>query len=282
MVHNGIEYGLMQLISECYHLMKHGFHLSNRAIGYSFSEWNNGKLQSFLIEITAEIFHHKDTESKLDLIDVILDKAKQKGTGKWTSQNAMDLGMPTPTIDAAVTMRGLSSFKKDREILNEKYPKEKPTSSDDISLEDLEKSLLFAFIITYAQGLSQLQSASKTYSYELNLVRICAIWRGGCIIRAGLLEDFRKVFDKDPELDTILKDDSIVKMLSDLIPSTRKVLKYGIGTGIPLLAYSACLGYFDSYTTARLPSNLIQAQRDHFGSHTYERTDREGVFHTEW
>ncbi len=282
MVHNGIEYGLMQLISEIYDIMHRGMDVSNRALSYTFSEWNQGRLQSFLLEITSEILIKRDDETGRDLVEMILDKAKQKGTGKWTSQNAMDLGIAIPSIDAAVAMRELSSQKEDREELEKSYPKGKVKPDSDISVEELEKTLFFSFIITYSQGLSQLLSASKEYEYGLNLEKTAKIWRGGCIIRAALLEDIRVAYDKNPELPTLLFDESFRDKLNDSSQAVRKVLQFSIDRGIPTMSLSACLNYFDSYTTGRLPLNLIQAQRDHFGSHTYERIDKEGIFHTEW
>jgi 6-phosphogluconate dehydrogenase len=282
MVHNGIEYGLMQIISEFYQLLADGFGLSNRALGYAFSEWNEGRLQSFLMEITAEIFKKKDVDGKKDLIDMILDKAKQKGTGKWTSQNAMDLGMPIPVIDAAVTMRGISSFKSARVEIARIFAEKQKGRQDSVSMEDIEKAFYFSFIITYSQGLSQLKEASDTYGYGLDLKTIARIWRGGCIIRAALLEDIMQAFEKDSGLSSLMLDSDFVQLLKDTAPSARKVLVYAIESEIPVMSLSAALAYFDAMKTDRLPSNLIQAQRDHFGSHTYERIDKEGIFHTEW
>jgi 6-phosphogluconate dehydrogenase len=280
MVHNGIEYGLMQLISEMYDLMKH-MGISNRALSYTFSEWNEGRLRSFLVEITGKIFGKKE-DAKHDLVDFILDKAKQKGTGKWTSQNAMDLGVAIPTIDSAVSMRAISSRKEQRLEAEKKYGKNKGEPNSDVALEDLEKALYFSFIITYAQGLTQLREASEEYRYNLDLEAISRIWRGGCIIRADLLEVFRKVFETEPGIPSILLDDEIVKIVKELVPSMQRVLEFALQNKIPTLSLSATLNYFFAFQTGRLPLNLIQAQRDYFGSHTYERTDKPGVFHTDW
>lgn len=285
MVHNGIEYGMMQLIAEAYDLLKKVGKLNNTAIQQSFAKWNEGRLKSFLIEITAEIFAQKDTETDGDLVDMILDKAKQKGTGKWTSQNAMDLGIPIPTIDAAVTMRGLSALKKEREKAAEKYPeaayKELHPYSPEV-VNEVEKALYFSFIITYAQGLSLLDDASREHDYGLNMETIARIWRGGCIIRADLLEDIRKVYRAKPDLTNMLLSDEFTEILNFTSTAVRSLLKKAIDAGVPTMAMSAALNYFDAYRSAHLPLNLVQAQRDFFGSHTYERLDREGVFHTEW
>lgn len=281
MVHNGIEYGLMQLIAEAYDLMKRGMGLSNQSIQETFTTWNNSRLKSFLIEITSEIFAEKDDLTDGDLIDAILDKGKQKGTGKWTSQNAMDLGIPIPTIDAAVSMREISALKSQRQAAEKLYePDLKENTS--LSTADVEEALYFSFIVTYAQGMQQLVYASDTYGYDLNLETIAKIWRGGCIIRAELLEKMRLAFDKNPKLESLLLDEDFAKELNPLISGVKKVVSNGLNNGIPLAAMSAGLNYFNAFRSGRLPMNLVQAQRDHFGSHTYERLDREGVFHTEW
>ena len=282
MIHNGIEYGLMQLIAEVYDIMHRGMGISNRALGYTFSEWNNGILKSFLIEITAEIFQKKDDQSKNHLVDVILDKAKQKGTGKWTSQNAMDLGVAVPSIDAAVSMRQLSALKDQRVKAENMYPTLDRSNQSNIAIEDIEQTLLFAFIITYAQGLSQLKTAAGEMNYGLDLAKICSIWRDGCIIRAGLLEDMMQAFDRNGDLESLLLDAKILDMLVKANAAVTKVLGFASSQQIPTLVLSACQNYFFAFKSGRLPLNLVQAQRDYFGSHTYERTDKEGIFHTEW
>ncbi|MEM6644566.1 MAG: NADP-dependent phosphogluconate dehydrogenase, partial [Bacteroidota bacterium] len=281
MVHNGIEYGLMQLISETYDVAKRGLSYSNEKLAALFSEWNEGRLQSFLVEITAEIFNKKDDETEAHLVDMILDKAKQKGTGKWTSQNAMDLGTAVPTIDAAVSMREISAVKKLRENADSIYRNAISVNAD-LTEGELENALLFAFVVTYAQGMTQLTVASKEYNYDLDLEIIAKIWRGGCIIRAALLEDIRKAYDKKGDLESLLLDDSFAAQLQDLQVDARKVAAFAITQGIPMMGLAASISYFDAFTTGRLPLNLIQAQRDHFGSHTYERVDKEGIFHTDW
>lgn len=281
MVHNGIEYGLMQLIAETYGVAKTGMGYSNEQLAALFQEWNQGDLQSFLVEITAEIFNKKDELTDQHLIDVILDKGKQKGTGKWTSQNAMDLGTPVPTIDSAVTMRAISAMKEDRLKAANLY--DATTIADNQpDASTLKNALRFAFIITYAQGMSQLAAADQEYGYGLDMETIAKIWRGGCIIRAVLLEDIRKAYDRNPSLSNLMLDEEFIKVLNALQTDVRAVCSFGINSGIPLAAYTSALSYFDSFKSGRLPLNLVQAQRDHFGSHTYERLDREGIFHTEW
>ena len=281
MVHNGIEYGLMQLISEIYDVAKKGIGYSNEKLAHLFDEWNRGELQSFLVEITAEIFKKKDELTGKDLVDMILDKAKQKGTGKWTSQNAMDLGIPIPTVDAAVTMRAISALKDQRVDADTVY--HTPSlGNDKPDAQTLEHALQFAYIVTYAQGMSQLAAASQEYNYGLNLETIAKIWRGGCIIRATLLEDIRKAFDKNPNLANLMLDDNFVRTLKTIEGDARIVVQFAVASGIPVAGLASAVSYFDSFRSGNLPLNLIQAQRDHFGSHTYERTDREGIFHTEW
>ena len=283
MVHNGIEYGLMQLTSEIYHILKYSGNLSNDRLHTLFARWNEGRLQSFLVEITAQIFTKEDPLGSGRLVDKILDKAKQKGTGKWTSQNAMDLGIPIPTIDIAVNMREISALKDLRVRASELYAKPDVAPASSESLEKLaEEALYFAFIITYAQGMHQLADASREYGYELDLGVIARIWRAGCIIRAALLEDITQAFRADNSLENLLLSPEFAAKIQDSVASARTLVSMSATSGIPLPALSNCLSYFDAFTSARLPLNLIQAQRDHFGSHTYERTDREGIFHTEW
>ncbi|MEM1135951.1 MAG: NADP-dependent phosphogluconate dehydrogenase [Bacteroidota bacterium] len=284
MIHNGIEYGLMQLIAEAYDLLKQIGGLSNEELHQTFTKWNEGKLKSFLIEITAAIFSKEDNETGRHLVDAILDKAKQKGTGKWTSQNAMDLGMPVPTIDAAVTMREISALKSDRITLDSIYDGVGMFPEVDKAefIQKVEHALYFAFIITYAQGMAVLKTASEEYSYGLNLEIIAKIWRGGCIIRAGLLENIRQAYDKNTDLINLISDSFIVAEIKAVQQDTREVIGLGIQAGIPTATLSAALTYFDALRAGRLPLNLVQAQRDFFGSHTYERTDMEGIFHTEW
>ena len=278
MIHNGIEYGIMQLISEVYNVLKNFLGKNNEEIYEIFKIWNNGILNSYLIEITRDVFLAKDEESGGYLIDIILDKAKQKGTGKWTSQSAMDFGVSIPTIDASVSMRIISSF-KDLRIKGKKIYGNNKIKSSTIDVEDLEKSLIFSFIISFSQGLSQLKIASEEKSYNLNYVDICKIWRGGCIIRAKLLEDFMQAFKLNPKLENLLFDENISLLIKNSINSSRKVSIYCIENNIPVHALLSSISYFDALKSSRLPMNLVQAQRDCFGEHTFERLDKPGNFH---
>ena len=281
MVHNGIEYGLMQLIAEIYDLAKYGLGYSNEQLSKIFYEFNNGRLKSYLMEITADIFSRKDEFTNDDLIDIISDKAKQKGTGKWISQNAMDIGVPIPVIDVAVSMRILSSFKSEREKAGSQYIKSQsgaPAFTD----KDLEAVLYFGFIITFAQGMHQLLEASEKYNYGLNLAEIAKIWRGGCIIRAALLEKIYQAFSGNSAVTHLLFDPFIVSEINPMLPSLNRVIAAAHNAGTPVAALSAGLNYFNAFRSSKLPLNLIQAQRDYFGGHTYERLDKEGVFHTKW
>lgn len=283
MVHNGIEYGLMQLTSEFYSLLKKGGGLTNNELHQVYKTWNEGVLQSFLVEISAKIFENKDPLGEGQLIDKILDKAKQKGTGKWTSQNAMDIGIPIPTIDIAVSMREISALKNERVLAAKKYKK----GSIDIGQKEqliakAENALFFSFIITYTQGMHQLKAASDEYGYELSLASIARIWRAGCIIRAALLEDIAETFEKDKNLTNLLLSPTFELKVKESVGAARELVIYAAENAIPMPGLFNSLSYFDAFTTEKLPLNLIQAQRDYFGSHTYERNDREGIFHTEW
>ncbi|MAJ51514.1 MAG: phosphogluconate dehydrogenase (NADP(+)-dependent, decarboxylating) [Flammeovirgaceae bacterium] len=282
MIHNGIEYAMMQLIGESYHIMKLGLQQDNAQLKQTYFDWNKGDLQSFLIEITSQIFDKSDELTSSDLIDQILDKAKQKGTGKWTSQNAMNLGIAIPTIDAAVSMRQISSMKDARMKASVKYLQVTQDSLSQVSVEEVRDALYFAFIMSYVQGMDQLSRASKEYQYDLNLELIAKIWRGGCIIRARFLEAVRLAYKKDSSLESLLLSPVIVERVNAVVDNTRKVVQYTVAKGIPTLALSNSLNYFDAFKSAHLPLNLIQAQRDFFGSHTYERNDRQDVFHSDW
>ncbi|MBC2839450.1 NADP-dependent phosphogluconate dehydrogenase [Robiginitalea sp. SC105] len=283
MVHNGIEYGLMQLTAEVYDLLRRAGGLGNAEIREVFARWNQGRLQSFLVEITSEILGKKDDLDSGDLIDKILDQGKQKGTGKWTSQNAMDLGIPVPTIDIAVSMRAISAFKADRLRADGLFDRPAGKAPDRETLvRDCEAALYFGFLLTYAQGLHQLAEASETYGYELELATVARIWRAGCIIRAALLEAISMAYEQEPSLVNLVFSQTFRSPLRETVAPARNVVALGVASGIPLPGLSSALSYFDSYTTGRLPMNLVQAQRDFFGSHTYQRTDREGTFHTDW
>ena len=278
MIHNGIEYAIMQLISEVYNILKIGLRKNNKELFEIFSNWNNKMLDSYLLEITRDIFNVIDDETGEYLVDLILDKAKQKGTGKWTSQNAMDLGVSIPTIDSSVSMRIISSFKDLRQKASDIYVNDTETNLN-LDIVEVEKSLIFSFIISFAQGLSQLQVASKEKSYNLNLENVCRIWRGGCIIRAGLLENFMAAFKKNPKLENLLFDNDIVHIIKETESSARKVSIFCINNNIPAQGLLSSLSYFDSLKSSKLPMNLIQAQRDCFGEHTFERIDKSGIFH---
>jgi 6-phosphogluconate dehydrogenase len=284
MVHNGIEYALMQLIAETYEVLKKGLQLDNEAIGKIFGQWNAGRLQSFLLEITEEIFQYKEPGSDHLLLDDIKDEARAKGTGKWTSQVAMDLESPIPTIDAAVEMRDLSKYKSLRVALSGLYStNDAPLTVDKVAfLAELEQAFYFSTIISYAQGMQLLSNASEEYKYNLQLAQIAKIWRGGCIIRSGFLNNIFAAYKKDTSLQHLLLDEGVKQLVLETVSGTRSVLSKAIAGGIAMPAYSASLSYFDNMRNERMPSNLIQAQRDYFGAHTYELTGKEGVFHTKW
>ncbi|MDE3157067.1 MAG: NADP-dependent phosphogluconate dehydrogenase [Acidobacteriota bacterium] len=284
MVHNGIEYGLMQLIAEAYDLLKRGLGLDDDRLHTIFETWNGGELNGYLVEITAAIFLQPDDRGHGRLIDVIRDEAKQKGTGKWTSQDAMDLQVPVPTIDAAVAMRDLSGYKAERLAAERLYPSVPARFDGDAAafIEQLGHGLYAGMVLTYAQGMALLRRASEAYQYGLVLDEVARIWRGGCIIRARLLEQIRAAFHARPDLPNLLQDPSFAADLHARQGHLRAVVQAAARLGIAAPALMASLGYFDGYRTGRLPANLTQAQRDFFGSHTYERTDADGVFHTEW
>ena len=284
MVHNGIEYGDMQLIAETYDMLKRVGGLSAEGLHQLFTEWNKGELQSYLIEITADIFAKTDEETGQPLVEVILDEAKQKGTGKWTSQSALDLGAPTPTINAAVESRIISAYKTERveasEVLSGpeiEFDGDKPAL-----IQDLRDALYAAKICSYAQGFALLRAASQEHDYNLKYGEIASIWRGGCIIRAAFLDDIRAAFERNPDLSNLLMDPEFGQAVQSRQAALRRVIQTAVTAGVPCLAFSSALAYFDAYRTARLPANLTQAQRDYFGAHTYRRIDKEGSFHTEW
>jgi 6-phosphogluconate dehydrogenase len=284
MVHNGIEYGIMQLISETYDLMKRGFGFDEKKLHEIYADWNQHELNGYLMEITAAIFEKKDEKTGKYLIDVILDEAKQKGTGMWTSQDAMDLQVPLLTIDAAVGMRNMSAQKPLRESAAKKLsgPEASSENDPDTFVDHLRKALYMAMIITYSQGMAQLKKASEAYNYNLDLEAVARIWRGGCIIRAALLEMIRHAFKRDPDLEHLLLDPDFSKVVNQNQADLRNVVQLAADLGIPAPGLMTALGYFDAIRSGWLPANLIQAQRDYFGSHTYERVDEKGIFHTEW
>jgi len=283
MVHNGIEYADMQLIAETYDLLRRGLGLKAEQISQTFAAWNQGALNSYLIEITAEIFRVVDGLSAAPLVEMILDVAEQKGTGKWTSEEALDLGVPIPTLQAAVEARSLSAQRSLRLEIAHHLGETLPAStSPSPSLAALEQALYAAKICSYAQGMALLAQASQTYGYGFDLSEVARIWRGGCIIRARLLEDIRRAYRQDPTLLNLILSPFFRQALMNAQVAWRETIQFGVGRGIPLPAMSAALAYFDSLRSERLPANLIQAQRDYFGAHTYRRIDQEGSFHTEW
>jgi len=284
MVHNGIEYGIMQLIAETYDLMARGLGMPAVEIGDRFAEWNDAELNGYLCEIAAIVLRTVDGETGTPVVDLILDKAGQKGTGKWTSQDALDVGVPTPTINAAVEARILSAFKDERVAAAEVLTGPSPTFDGDKAalIADLRKALHASVITSYAQGLALLTHASADYDYDLNLAEIAQIWKGGCIIRARMLEAIKQAYLARPDLPNLMVNDDFAGILNGAAKAWRRVVQAGVALGIPVLAFSASLAYFDSYRTARLPANMIQGLRDLFGAHTYERTDKEGTFHTQW
>jgi 6-phosphogluconate dehydrogenase len=288
MVHNGIEYGDMQLICEAYFILKHSLGLSNDELYQVFKEWNEGDLESYLIEITRDIFTVKDSETKGDLVDQILDTAQQKGTGKWMSQHALDLGVPTTLVTEAVYARCLSAQKDERVRASKVLPgpSEKAAAIGDKKkfIEDIRQALYASKIVSYAQGFVQLDAAAKEFGWKLNNGNIALLWRGGCIIRSRFLGDIKAAFDKNPKLENLLLDDFFTKAITRAQSGWRNVVATGVRLGIPMPAFTSALSYYDGYRLARLPANLLQAQRDYFGAHTYERVDRKRgeTFHTDW
>ncbi|HEY3380684.1 MAG TPA: NADP-dependent phosphogluconate dehydrogenase [Vicinamibacterales bacterium] len=284
MVHNGIEYGDMQLIAETYDVLSRGLGLSAAELHDVFAEWNQGELKSYLVEITAAVLAKTDPDTGRPLVEVILDEAQQKGTGKWTSQNALDIGAAIPTINAAVESRLISALKPQRvaasRVLHGPSPK---YTGNRQQLIDAARDALYASKITsYAQGLALLRIASAEYKYDLKPADIAKIWRAGCIIRASLLGDIMAAFRRDPTLVNLLIDPAFADAVMRRQAAWRLVVQTAVGMGIPVLATSASLAYFDAYRSERLPANLTQGQRDYFGAHTYRRVDKSGVFHTEW
>jgi 6-phosphogluconate dehydrogenase len=285
MVHNGIEYGIMQLLAETYEIMKKGLKLDNDTIGKIFAEWNEGRLQSFLLDITKDIFKYKAPGTDHLLLDDIKDEARAKGTGKWTSQSAMDLQAPIPTVDTAVSMRDMSKYKALRTEAAGIYSTEDHQAIEGNTEElvaALEQAFYFTMIISYAQGMHMLSNASTEYKYELKLDEIAKIWRGGCIIRSKFLENIYGAYGKDQSLAHLLLDADVAALVQGTLPGIRKIVSSAVAAGIAAPAFAASLSYFDAFRSERMPSNLTQAQRDYFGAHTYELIGKEGTFHTQW
>jgi len=282
-IHNGIEYGDMQLISEIYALMRDVLGLSNEEMRGAFSSWNKGRLESYLIEITEDILGEKDEEGKY-IVDYVLDKAMQKGTGKWTVISALEQGEPVSLITEAVYARVLSSMKEERVKAAKLLKRKQGTGNKEEVLPQLEKALYAAKIISYAQGFSLLKSASDSYQWELNLGAIASIWRGGCIIRSAFLDDIKKAYDEDKTLKNLMVAPHFHQVLKEAVEGLREALVLGIQHGVAMPALSAALSYYDGYHTEHLPANLLQAQRDYFGAHMFERTDKAPgeFFHHNW
>ncbi|SMG14080.1 NADP-dependent phosphogluconate dehydrogenase [Paenibacillus aquistagni] len=285
MVHNGIEYGDMQLICEAYHLLTHVVGVDTKELQEIFSDWNKGELDSYLIEITADIFSKYDEETGKPMVDVILDSAGQKGTGKWTSQNALDLGYPLTMITESVFSRFLSAMKDERVAASKVLsgPEAKPFTGDKAEfIEKIRKALFASKIVSYAQGFSQMRVASQEYNWNLPLGNIAKIFRGGCIIRSQFLNNIKEAYDRDAELKNLLLDPYFKEIVEDYQYAWREVISTAVANGIPVPGFSSALSYYDSYRTERLPANLLQAQRDYFGAHTFKRVDKEGSFHYNW
>jgi 6-phosphogluconate dehydrogenase len=285
MVHNGIEYGDMQLICEAYFLLKQGLGLSNDELYDVFADWNRGELDSYLIEITRDIFSVKDEATGNDLVDMILDKAGAKGTGKWMSQLALDLGVPSTLVTEAVYARSLSAL-KDARLRASKVlsgpPAVKFTGDKKIFIEEVRHALYASKICSYAQGFVQMQAAAQEHDWPLDYGNIALLWRGGCIIRARFLERIKEAFDANPKLENLLLAPYFTDAVQKAQAPWRRVITAAVQAGIPVPAFTTALTYFDGYRTARLPANLLQAQRDYFGAHTYERVDKPGSFHSDW
>lgn len=285
MVHNGIEYADMQLIAEAYDLLRAGLGASPGEIAEIFREWNTGELESFLIEITADVLAHTDAASGKPFVDVVLDQAEQKGTGRWTVQIALDLGIPITGIAEATFARSLSGHAGQREAARRTFGDagEKWQVEDrDAFVEDVRRALLASKIVAYAQGFDQIRAGSREYHWDIDLGGTATIWRGGCIIRARFLDRIREAYDSQPELPTLLVAPYFADAVSDGVPSWRRVVADSARAGVPTPAFSSSLAYFDALRAERLPAALIQGLRDNFGAHTYHRVDREGAFHTLW
>lgn len=285
MVHNGIEYGDMQLICEAYHLLQHALGLSAVELQPIFAEWNKGELDSYLMEITADILAKVDPETNKPLVDVILDTAGQKGTGKLTSQSALDLGVPLSMITESVFARFISALKEERmeasKVLKGPAP-ERFHGDRQAFIEDVRRALYASKICSYAQGFAQLKVASEAYHWDLNLGQLAMIFRGGCIIRARFLQNIKEAYDHDLHLKNLLLHPYFRDSVAKYQASWRKVVAYAVSAGVPVPALASALTYYDSYRSERLPANLLQAQRDYFGAHTYQRVDKAGTFHTDW
>jgi 6-phosphogluconate dehydrogenase len=285
MVHNGIEYGDMELIAESYNLMRNLLGLDVKEMADIFSEWNKGELDSYLIDITADILTRKDDlGSDKPIVDMILDRAGNKGTGKWSSQSALELGVPQSVITESVYARYISAMKQERVEASKVLPKPVANVSVDKkeAIEMIRKALYFSKLMSYAQGFEQLRFASEKYDWKLQYGDLAKIWRAGCIIRARFLQNITDAYNKKPDLQNLLRDDYFLNIAKNYQESVRDLVGVAVKAGVPVPGFSAAISYYDSYRSAVLPANLTQAQRDYFGAHTYERTDRDGIYHYSW
>ncbi|MGB9820776.1 MAG: NADP-dependent phosphogluconate dehydrogenase [Pseudothermotoga sp.] len=282
MVHNGIEYAIMQSIAEIYDIMRKILRTSTSEIGQVFEEWNKGELSSFLVEITYKIMEYMDEETGKPLVELILDTAEQKGTGKWTAQAALDLGVPTPSLNVAVFARTISHFKEHRRELSRVFGEKSRVTSDKSLIKDLEKSLLLTMFLSFSQGLWLIHEASKAYNYNIDLPEVLRIWKGGCIIRARLLNYLGAILKENPENINLLASNNAMDFVKEKLSSALKVSSIARESGLPTPVLNSSIDYLFSLTEENLPANLIQAQRDFFGAHTFERVDKEGTFHVEW
>ncbi len=285
MVHNGIEYGDMQLICEAYFLLKHTLGMSAAELHETFAQWNEGDLDSYLIQITRDIFAKTDPETGQPIVDIIVDRAGQKGTGKWTSESALDLGVPAPTIAEAVFARCISAIRDERLAASEVLAGPQPQAYQgdrEAFIEAIRQSLYASKVCSYAQGFALMREAGQEYGWPLNFGEIAKLWRGGCIIRARFLHRITEAFERDANLANLLLDPFFKEVTAKAQDAWRHVVATATVMGVPIPAFSSALSYYDSYRAPRLPANLLQAQRDYFGAHTYERLDRPGAFHTEW
>jgi len=282
MVHNGIEYAIMQSIAEIYDIMRKILRMSTSEIGQVFEEWNKGELSSFLVEITYKIMEYMDEETGKPLVELILDTAEQKGTGKWTAQAALDLGVPTPSLNVAVFARTISHFKEHRRELSRVFGEKSRVTSDKSLIKDLEKSLLLTMFLSFSQGLWLIHEASKAYNYNIDLPEVLRIWKGGCIIRARLLNYLGAILKENPENINLLASNNAMDFVKEKLSSALKVSSIARESGLPTPVLNSSIDYLFSLTEENLPANLIQAQRDFFGAHTFERVDKEGTFHVEW
>ncbi|AKP66751.1 NADP-dependent phosphogluconate dehydrogenase [Companilactobacillus ginsenosidimutans] len=285
MVHNGIEYGDMELISESYNLLSHLYNNDLNKVADTFKDWNKGELSSYLIDITANILTRKDDQGSDDfIVNKIMDKAGNKGTGKWSSQSALELGVPQSLITSAVYGRYISAYKDERVKASKVLdgPKAAPDINVDEFVEKIRKALYFSKIMSYAQGFAQMKAAGEHYDWDLDFGKIAQIWRAGCIIRAQFLQKITDAYDKDANLDNLLLDDYFENIVENYQDAIRDVVSYAVKAGIPVSGFMSAVSYYDQYRSEVLPANLIQAQRDFFGAHTYERNDKPGIFHYSW